>query len=337
MKQRLSNIELLRIISMIMVLALHVNFFTLGAPSLYEIQTNCFGAVSRVFFEFLCIVAVNVFVFISGWFGIKAKKKGLLRFLFQILFFYVGIYIVFVLSGKQKLSWDGVQCCFLLKKTGWFIKSYLCLYLLTPVLNVFVEKADKKLFARVLVAFFVFELVYGWLFKDAAKFFELGYSTISFVGLYLLARFVRLYGKSCSLFVLPKFCDLAIFLAICVSQTLVFVVLRYYGLAFINNLWAYSSPFVIVSALYLLLFFSKIEFSSKVVNIIASSSFAAYLLHSFFCIIPFYQAKARQIFYSYDGVVCLFYMVVLILVVYFVAIAIDKIRMVCWKQIEEKL
>ncbi len=337
MKQRLSNIELLRIISMLMILALHVNFFLLGSPSTNEISNNPIGAFSRTFFEFVCIVAVNVFVLISGWFGIKVKKKGLLSFLYQILFFYLGVYLVFVIIGEKSFSLNGLEEAFFLKKTGWFIKSYLCLYLLSPVLNMFVEKSTERQLKTVILSFFVFQSVYGWLYPDATKYFAGGYSAISFIGLYLLARYIRLYGKNFKVFNLKRQYDLYIFFVICLLETIFFILFRLNNAAFVSILWIYSSPFVIISALCLLLYFSKIEITSSVINKIAKSSFSAYLFHSSFCIMPFYKKFAFQIYYNYSSVVCLLLMILFIIVVYLIATVIDQLRIFSWNQIDKRL
>ncbi len=336
MKQRLSNIELLRIISMLMILALHVNFFLLGSPSKAEINFNPLGAFSRTFLEFVCIVAVNVFVLISGWFGINVRKKGLLSFLYQILFFYLGIYLVFVLMGEKPFNLDGIEEAFFLKKTGWFIKAYLCLYFLSPVLNMFVEKATERQLKLVLLSFFLFQSVYGWLYPDATKYFAGGYSAISFLGLYLLARYVRLYGKNFRIFNLKYQQDLVIFLVICLLETIFFIIFRVNNLAFVSILWIYSSPFVIISALYLLLCFSKLNISSKSINRIAKSSFSAYLFHSSFCIMPFYKKIAFQIYYNHSSVVCLVLMFLFIVAVYLLATLIDKLRILTWNRLNKQ-
>lgn len=336
MKQRLSNIELLRIISMLMILALHVNFFLLGSPSKAEINLSPIGATVRTFLEFVCIVAVNVFVLISGWFGINVKKKGLLSFLYQILFFYLGVYIIFVIIGEKPFNLNGIEEAFFLKKTGWFIKSYLCLYFLSPVLNMFVEKATERQLKLVLITFFAFQSLYGWLYPDATKYFAGGYSAISFIGLYLLARYIRLYGKDFKIFNLKPQHDLLIFFVICLLETIFFVIFRINNLAFVSILWIYSSPFVIISALYLLLYFSKIEITSTAINKIAKSSFSAYLFHSSFCIMPFYKQIAWSIYRNHSSIVCLLLMFLFIVAVYLLATLIDQLRIFTWKQIDKQ-
>ena len=94
-KTRNSNIELLRIIAMVMILGLHVNYLAIGKPSSQDIATSPLQSFLRMFAEYVCIVGVNVFVLISGWFGINYKLKGLCNFLFQSLFFSLIIFTLF--------------------------------------------------------------------------------------------------------------------------------------------------------------------------------------------------------------------------------------------------
>lgn len=81
-----SNIELLRIITMLLIVLLHCNYFALGGQSTFDIHSA--KGFTRVLCEQLTIVGVDVFVLISGWFGIHAKLKGAFSLLFQVVFFF---------------------------------------------------------------------------------------------------------------------------------------------------------------------------------------------------------------------------------------------------------
>ena len=98
---RNSNIELLRIVSMLMVVVLHFNNngANTGIVNMPEVLTERLTWGFLV--ESLCLVAVNCFVLISGYFSIKLKVRSLLKFYLQCfiigLFSYL-FYIVFVIS-----------------------------------------------------------------------------------------------------------------------------------------------------------------------------------------------------------------------------------------------
>ena len=118
-KVRESNIELLRNISMFMILVIHANFVSLPKIGYEELMSNTLPSISRFFIESLGIVAVNVFVFISGWFCIKTRKKGVLSFSYLILFYLVGGGFYSLLLGRIHLVFSGCLMCFnSLPKTG---------------------------------------------------------------------------------------------------------------------------------------------------------------------------------------------------------------------------
>lgn len=101
-KERESNIELLRLLAMFLVLIVHADFFSLEIPTPKDTITTPTNAFIRLFFESSSIVCVNVFVLISGWFGIKPNTKSFCNFVFQCLFFLIGIYIILLICGLTK-------------------------------------------------------------------------------------------------------------------------------------------------------------------------------------------------------------------------------------------
>lgn len=323
---RLSNMELLRIIAMFLVLVVHADFYSLDIPTAQEIEEMPLPSFTRFFFQSLSILCVDVFVLISGWFGIRPSFNRVANFLFQCFFFFVGIYIVCLALRVEVLSVRGVIGCLFLDNVGWFVMAYIGLMILAPALNAFVERATEEQLRNVVLCFYVFQTIYGWL-SGAAVFFEGGYSTMSFIGLYLLARYVHLYPlkytqKS------PIF-DFAIFFTIILFQAIVaFNTQR--GLSYI-------SPLVILSALYLLLLFSKLRIQSSVINWIAISTFAVYLLHTNPNLFGSYFVPAiQEIYANFNGGMCLFVILCFLLIVFFSAIFIDKLRILAWDVVINK-
>lgn len=188
---RNSNIELLRIVCMFMVLALHANFMALGAPVV--LGGGNFGPdCLRLLFNFSTVFAVNVFILISGWFGIRCNVKGFCKFAFQVAFFLIGSYVTGLFVLGNALDLRTLINTLLIKQ--WFVQAYMLLYLLSPVLNHFSENSGKREQVGVIAAFFLFEFVYDVCFETINVNIGHGYSAISFIGLYLLARYVRRFG-----------------------------------------------------------------------------------------------------------------------------------------------
>lgn len=79
---RQSNMELLRLLAMFFVLALHANATAIQVPTADDIQAAPLSSFTRIFLEQATVVAVDVFVLISGWFGIRPTLKGAGNFAF---------------------------------------------------------------------------------------------------------------------------------------------------------------------------------------------------------------------------------------------------------------
>lgn len=190
---RQSNFELLRIVAMLMVLSVHANYISFGFLTANEIHANPVGSFGRAFAEAATLAGVNIFVMISGWFGIKASLKGFCNFVFQVLYFFALSLLVTCLLGLNQLSLVNVAYLFCLPNRGWFIICYMTLYVLSPLMNSFLDSAPKRVQLQLLCAFFALQTLYGFIGNSTN--YSFGYTTLSFIGLYLLSGFLRRYGQ----------------------------------------------------------------------------------------------------------------------------------------------
>ena len=189
--ERQSNMELLRLVAMMMILVMHMDYGAFGLPTAESVENAPMTTFGRIFVEHLCLVAVNVYVLISGWFGIRPKMKSFVRLMLQVAMYSIIITGAFLLLGKATFKIGYVTDMLIIGKQYWFVVSYLLLYLVSPILNTFVEHSTKREFQRMLLVFFGFQFVYSWIF--GLEEFAGGYSALSFMGLYLLARYVKIY------------------------------------------------------------------------------------------------------------------------------------------------
>lgn len=275
MIQRNSNIELLRICCMLMVTMLHFNHCSnthfLSFPDIIEV-----GDKWAFLLESFCIVAVNCFVLISGYFGIKLKGKSILKLYLQCLVMGTVAYLLCVWLTPETLSIKSLMGRFFAftHNHWWFVVSYLCLMLFSPVLNGAVKALSKKQLLMSVILFGVVILYFGWY-----KYLEntnSGYSFINFVFLYLIGRYI---GEYVSVDKIQKYrwYSLGGYVLGSIGCFLL-VVCRYYTDWNIRFEFEYDHPFIILSACCLLLFFLSFNFQSKFVNWCASSVFSAYLL-----------------------------------------------------------
>ena len=327
--------ELLRIVAMLLIMAVHANFRALGFPSSTDVEVAPLSSLARFLSEGFCIMGVNVFVMISGWYGIKMKPIRLLELVFQIVFFVVLITCAICIIEDRNPNFSDLGHLLLKGNYDyWFIKAYLMMYIFSPVMNSFVESTDKKSFALVILLFFSFEFLYGWFF-DGAVWFKHGYSGLSFIGLYLMARYLRIYyggiGDKLSCFAIYVILALVIgfsgfFLTKNGSQNIT------------HKMFYYTSPLVIFQATVFLLLFTKISLKSRFVNWVAISTLAVYLLHSnaywgktYYdnLISDWYSTKTTFPFIIHVGV--------LIIITFWCSIFLDKIRLLLWRLIKNKI
>lgn len=316
---------------MFMVLTVHADFFALHTPSVTMTALHPLNVVTRFFFESLSIGCVDIFILISGWFGIKASVKGFSNLVFQILFFGIGIYAVMWAFHMVPFRWESVAECFLLTPVLGFVKAYMCLYLLSPMLNAFVATAGRKTFRNLLLSFFTFQTIYGWL-STGAGFFESGHATLSYIGLYLLARYMKVYR--------PKWAcmgvafHLTIYFSIAVVFTVTGFCANYFGGKYISDhLLYYNNPLVVMGSLSLLLAFDGMYFRSRAINWLAASSFAIYLFHQNPNLSArYYIATVIDLYKHTDGIICILLIFLFMVFVACLAILLDQPRKWIWRR-----
>ena len=124
--------ELLRILAMLMVLVLHINIGATGRPSVEQCVTEPLNTWMRYFFQCLAEPSVNVFVLISGWFGIRFRFSRLAGLFFQCFFFGLLIWLAAIIFGfGEPMAIKNLASLGLFTTNIWFVKSYIILYILS--------------------------------------------------------------------------------------------------------------------------------------------------------------------------------------------------------------
>ena len=329
---RSSNMELLRIVAMFLILGIHaLGLAHGGLPSVKYTQDTPLGTLFFFFSYGACCVGVNVFVLISGWFGIRFKWQSLCKLIFQVLFFTVIIFVILALVDSQRyLTLDAFSYVFLIPSSQlWFVKAYVLLMLFSPVLNSFVEHASQRQILFVLAGFYLFQSIYGWLFMNSTPWIGGGYSPVSFMGLYLLARYLRIYPQRwCSW---PFSRLMGFFVILMLALAFVSTAITYLNHPIAGRLYAYSSPFAILGAVLLLVAFSRIQLQYHWINWVAASAFAVYLTHGHEIVLRhFYGPFVGRLYREFGGCPYVIMVLLFIVGVFVVSILIDKVREWLW-------
>lgn len=322
-KQRESAFELLRITAMLMVLVLHVDFVSLKAPMAADFVSDPLFAWSRLIPEEMSVCAVDLFVLISGWFGMRLsfRKAGAL---YGELVFFLFSGLLMASAGAGRWMWNTTTVLNGLLNPGvyWFVKAYLILCVTAPLLNDFIGRSDGRTLWRIIGAFVLMQAVFGWYYEG---FLFRGYSPVNFLLLYLLGRAIRLHSRPVAHISGGNW--VVAFIFITALQCGFYVWLVAPGKVPNAVLNAYSSPLVIAQAACVLLAFSHMRFKSGVVNYVATGAFAAYLLHcNPFLFKRWYIDVVRGFHAQYPGIAGVLMIAGYVLLVYLAGLLLESSR-----------
>jgi surface polysaccharide O-acyltransferase-like enzyme len=211
-KDRNIGLDLLRIISMLMIVSLHY----LGKGGVLWNTTEgslSWGIVWLV--EAFCYTSVNCYVFISAYFLSASDKKiklsKVVELLVTMLFYSIGLTVILGVTGKANFNIKDILCSVFpfLTKSYWFMNVYILLYILHPYLNKLIGQMEQKEYRRLLIIMLVFfSLAQSILpFIDWTLDETRGYGILWFVTLYFVSGYIRKYqinissGQSIGLFV----------------------------------------------------------------------------------------------------------------------------------------
>lgn len=198
--RRLLAFEQLRVLAMYMVILLHFVYQSgaLAQPGTPMTPTRVMGSLV----ESCCIVAVNVYVLISGYFLSTSRFRPgrIVRLLCEILFYTLLIPVVRKAAGLPVYGTDVWKAAVYVLPVSmnhyWFATAYVLLYLLSPLLNEGVRHLSRRQLKGTILL-----LLFFWCFLPSVSPVALvtdqaGYDVGWFVVLYLVAAYIRRYGFS---------------------------------------------------------------------------------------------------------------------------------------------
>ena len=292
---RKSNFELLRIVSMFFIVLYH----TIIHGHVIENSTNQGLTMISNLLLFICIVHVNSYVLVSGYFQSKSTcKQSKVWSLINANWFY-RVIIVIILTSVGAISLSKVQILkqiFVIDITDsyWFIKMYLALYLFSPFLNKLINQLTKNEYNKLLIILTVILSIIPY-FTGEQGFSNTGYTIQHFIYLYLIGGYLRKYPiersylfKRCSK-QLKQVIFITIFIICAILNYIIYISSQ--SLNNVNSLVnditnnlilmsrAYSNPIVIVQTIAFVLFFETLNIRSKIINNLATLTLGIYLVH----------------------------------------------------------
>lgn len=300
MQERQSNMELLRLLCMFGIVLHH---FIVHYWVNTSLVTDAHSVALAKTADAICYCAVTVFVLISGYFGIKPSVKSFASFYLQCgfyngLLYFIGMVLQVGRVGKWMLVDGELWKCFLMPFTHspwwWFILAYVCLYLLSPILNAAVEQMSRRQFFGALVSLAAVNIYFGF-FNDMERMMvnPNGYNVMQLLFIYAIGRFISKYWD-CQKYSRWIYAVLFLVPTMVIASINIFispdVICRYR----ILDTYPYNHPLVMLGAIGLFLLFTTFQFYNKVINWFAASTLSIYLIHEHIVLCSLWQQIANK-------------------------------------------
>jgi len=290
-KKRMANLELLRCAAMMMVVVLHY----LGKGGLLaDLTKESLGTAEALawLIESFCIVAVNVYMFISGYFlCMSSFKPGrLIQLWLQVWMYSVAAGLAGALTGVlAETPFDTHYLLTLLFPVSmghyWFMTAYVYLYLLLPFVGPAVRKMTKQQMQIALGFLFFTFCILKSVLPVRLEMDEQGYDCLWYLCVFLAAAYVRRFGGA---LLKNKMRCLSLYVGCCLliftgTMALREIYQRTGGLERMMKMCLeYNHILPFLAAVGLFGFFSQLKIKGRIaedINRIAPYTLGVYLLH----------------------------------------------------------
>lgn len=323
-KERNSNLELYRIIVMLLIVAHHYVVNSGLLPLMAE-NPNSADSIFLYLFGMWGKTGINCFVLITGYFMCQSQitVRKALQLLLEVEFYSLVIYLVFVFSGYEIFSVkELIKHILPVKSIGvGFTSCFLVFYLFIPFLTEIVQNLKRESHKRLLL------LCLGT--YTGLSFFPFISVTMNYVTwfciLFLLASYIRMYESDMNL----KNVKWGGVVLICVFLSILSVLfLPKIGLAWSFLVSDSNALLAVLTSVSSFMFFKDLHIKqSKWINIMGGSTFGVLLIHA-------NSDTMRQWLWKdtldnigqYGSNTLVAHALLSVLVIFFVCIIIDQIR-----------
>ena len=327
---RNTSIELLRIISMIMIMFHHFAYHGNFEWNFNEVT------LPHLWYDFILMggkVGVDIFVLISGYFLIENTEKlfqpkKLLKFWGQVVFYSIMTYLLSVMLRLNAFEIKQlIKVCLPITYPGWWCASTdFMLYLIHPFLNKLLHGLSKTEYQ-----YLILMMVLCWSIIPTAttQLFESN-SLLWFVTLYGIAGYVNLYGGNQKLQSKHYFSlyFMVLIITYTVSTTFLFLGTKKeeWSTHAIDIFEIERLP-ILLMAITLFMGFLTLKMNyHKWINMIASATFGVYLIHDSSYIRYYLWTNIFKINQYQDSTFLILYSILVVFILYVSCTMIDLIR-----------
>lgn len=334
---RLANMELLRCVAMMMIVVLHYLGKGNILANLSAAQTTSYGIAAWVL-ECFCIVAVNVYMLLSGYFSRNSAFK-----LSRLINLYIQVWIYSVVIGflayfvgiypAEEFSLHYVLTLIFPITMGhyWFMTAYVFMYILMPLFGMAMRNMGKKQMQVAIGLMLLFNCVLKSVIPARLEMDGQGYDFMWYLCVFMVGTYIgRFGGAKITHWVqgmIIYVAGVAFIFAELMALHMVYV--RTGSLEHIMKISIeYNHIFPLIASIGLFEVFLNINIKGKAAGIITKISpytLGVYLLHENFAVRYEWQKMFRAD--RIDGVgSLLIWTIVAVVVVFAAGIAVDMIR-----------
>lgn len=270
---RESSFELMRLIAQLMIVVYHIFlvWFFKERPNPQPIYKILWIPLH---------VAVPAYVIVSGYFGIKFSVKGLIRIFANLLVYGLALYLFqcFLLCNA---TFSIKQLFFVSNTSFWFIRTYLLLYLISPVINKILREISPSIKFTIITILAWMSCWCGFMVFDNSL--AEGKNLIHFALLYITGNTLYEYKERLNQIATYKVIMAYVIVNVISAGCGYYAIIPPHQNALIFNLFfSYNSVILVFNAILFFMLFMRMKFHNNIINYAANSCLAIYMLHCFF-------------------------------------------------------
>lgn len=328
MKKINTGINLFKLFSMFMIALLHV----LGMGGIIGAAAGTSSYYPVYLMQNAAFCAVNCYALVSGYLmlGKKIKPSRITELWFEVFFYSVSISAIMMIVYRDLFSARNIVYAVtpIISNQYWYMTSYFMMYLFVPMMNKFADAANKKVFTATIVVILVLTTGSLMIKQDGFRLND-GYSPIWLMIMYLVGAYMKKFNVGAKmkkwlallLYVISSLCSFIL----CVFSKKLLKIMLGNDISYLS----YTSPFVVLSAIFLFIFFSKLKFGKKTekfINYITPAALGVYLIHTHPLVFNKLMKDIAMPLVNHGTAAMIFGSVAMALAVFIICIVIDLLR-----------
>lgn len=337
-RNRNSSIELLRIISMFLIVLSH--FSVHGV-----IEKNLNFSFNSIYLSCITLgnLGVDIFILISGYYyDSKTNFKKILQIVLITIFYSVILYIFSIFVNVNEFSIKGLikASMPILFNNYWFVTAYVLIMLFTPILKIVINNLNRQVFKYLMGLSIILYGIIPLIFKVVVN-GEIYYSNklieliiVYFIGAYLAKYKDNIFSKNLNNTKKTLIINFIILVLSAIVMNLIGIKIDMFK-EHASYFFARISPFVLMVATSIFVLISSKKSNNNILNYIGGLTFAVYLIHDNYNIREFLWKNIINVQNYIDKWYLIFYSILVSVIIFAVCCLIEATRKCVLKKIKE--